>query len=339
MTLRSKIKNWLQTQNILLSDVDNSFESQLAYAQKGMPEMQVNVAQLYLFGIGVEKNEQQALYWLEQAEKNGGDQYGFCYYQLGRLYEYGNLKPQNYQKAIEYYQFSINKDNAFAKTELGKMYLYGKGVDINYDKAKTLFLQAESVDSYAAAELGLMYLLGKGVKTNLENAIYWLKKAAENSDDPNVYFLLASAYQEYKQHSEAIYWFQEAANQNDAQALNVLAEYFAEGIHITQNSNTAIELYTKAAELGNSSAQTSLGYHYLAGDIVPQDIKKSVYWTLKAIEKEEPFAMYNWAMFYLNGVFDVSEKEAKHWLNKVANQNENLLLKQKAEEILSELNQ
>lgn len=339
MSFREKIRNGIQIlERSLTTEADNSFESHLADAKKGVPEMQVNVAQFYLFGIGVEKNEKEALYWFEQAEKMGGDRYGFLYYHLGRFYEYGQIKPQNYQKAIEYYQLAINRDNALAKTELGRMYLYGKGVGINYDKAKALFLQAENIDSDAAFELGNMYLFGKCVEVSLEKAIFWLKKAEEQSADPNIQFILACAYQEYQLHHEAIYWFEQAAEQNNHQAMNSLADYLAEGIHITQNGQRAIELYTQAAELGNASAQANLGYYYLEGELVEQDVEKAVYWTLAAVKQQQPFAMYNFAMFHLNGLFEFSETEAKYWLEKVAAQDEDRQIKQQAEKILSELN-
>ena len=72
---------------------------------------------------------------------------------------------------------------------------------------------------------------------------------------------------------------------NDALALNNHGCNYAEGqLGLPQNQAKALELWHRAAELGNAAANYAIGNAYLTGDGVEVDEKKAMhYWELAAM--------------------------------------------------------
>ncbi len=58
--------------------------------------------------------------------------------------------------------------------------------------------------------------------------------------------------------------------------------------------------YEKMANEGNPDAQTSLGFMYQQAQGVPKDEKMAIYWYEKAIEQEQPYALFNLGLMYAN---------------------------------------
>jgi TPR repeat protein len=62
-------------------------------------------------------------------------------------------------------------------------------------------------------------------------------------------------------------------------------------LHMDSNSDPrnyplAFAHFTRAAELGHSTAQLWLGYMYYSGEGVPRDVEQAFYWLLKATAQE-----------------------------------------------------
>ena len=62
----------------------------------------------------------------------------------------------------------------------------------------------------------------------------------------------------------------------------------------------AFVAYERLAWEGNADAQTSLGYMYQQGEGVSRDLKKAIEWYEKAIEQEQPYALFNLGLMYAN---------------------------------------
>jgi uncharacterized protein len=128
---------------------------------------------------------------------------------------------------------------------------------------------AKSGDAHAQHGLGMLYELGQGVpKVDA-------KAAAE--------------------------WYQKAAAQNYAPAINNLARLYADGRGVTQDLPKAIELWSRAAEAGNTTAHFNLGLQYANGSGVPKDMKKAAEHLLQAAESGLPEAQFAMAGFYRDG--------------------------------------
>jgi TPR repeat protein len=82
---------------------------------------------------------------------------------LGRCYEYGYGKPQNYFTAAEWYAKAAEAGHSQACYRLGLLYLEGKGVGKN---------RAEGIE-----------YLKKAAKTGHKNAIEKLQELGESVED------------------------------------------------------------------------------------------------------------------------------------------------------------
>lgn len=97
-----------------------------------------------------------ALYELLDKKIGGLDSQGLC--DCGMLL----CKEKKYQSAYEYLSRSQENDAYF---QLGKMYFYGDGVAMDYDKAKSLFVKSKSLGHPKANEM-LAKLASKADKKN-----------------------------------------------------------------------------------------------------------------------------------------------------------------------------
>jgi len=69
-----------------------------------------------------------------------------------------------------------------------------------------------------------------------------------------------------------------------------------------EDFSTAFELYTQLAKEGDADAQTSLGFMYQNAQGCEKDDKKAVEFYTKAAEAKHPYALFNLAVLYMNGL-------------------------------------
>lgn len=92
-------------------------------AQKGEPAAQALLGRAYYLGVGVQKNYQQARYWLDQAvSRNNAD----AMYFLGLMYEHGSGVPQNLDRAVELFDRATKLGQRYADMEVQGMRLQGE---------------------------------------------------------------------------------------------------------------------------------------------------------------------------------------------------------------------
>jgi hypothetical protein len=85
---------------------------------------------------------------------------------------------------------------------------------------------------------------------------------------------------------------------------------------------TSLEQYTHAATNGESEAQYYLGYIYLRGEGVKQDIPRAVGWLQKAAKAGEPRAEYTLGLLHMSGTGVAKDLDvARHWLSLAATWN------------------
>ena len=66
----------------------------------------------------------------------------------------------------------------------------------------------------------------------------------------------------------------------------MLGYCYYHGIGISVNKQKAIELFQKAANLGNSTAQHKLANMYKSGKRIVRDIDQAIHWYKKFVEQE-----------------------------------------------------
>ncbi len=109
-----------------------------------------DLANLYLQGRGVEKDEKTALSLYQQGSAAGDDT---ATYNLGLMYETGSGTKQDYALAATYYQRAVertteNPDAGCAENDLGALYALGKGVKQSDVEARSLFSLAAKKDFF-----------------------------------------------------------------------------------------------------------------------------------------------------------------------------------------------
>lgn len=164
------------------------------------------LAIMYEKGIGVDKDETQALQWYQKAAAQGE---GGAMSKLGLLYEQGVGVAKDKAQAMGWYrkvakqEFDLiqsgqgmsvvgdvdsvtdaaTQGNPFAQTTLGVMYDRGeRGVSKDEAEAVKWYRKsAEQGQINAQYFLGLMYLDGRGVAQDEAEALKWFQQGAETS--------------------------------------------------------------------------------------------------------------------------------------------------------------
>lgn len=142
---------------------------------------------------------------------------------------------------------------------------------------ESVIAAAEQGDAKAQATLGVMYEKGLGVSKNAKSAVKWIRKAASQGD-PSGHCLLgrlyAIGYGVAKNENEALALFHKAA-------VAELERFSREPLLFAGGVEGAI----RAAEGGNSLAQTIVGKMHLTGVGVEQNDVEAVRWFTKSAKK------------------------------------------------------
>ena len=122
-------------------------------------------------------------------------------------------------------------------------------------------------------------------------------------------------------YSEAVEWYQIAAEQGEARAQYDLGLMYANGKGVPKDASEAVKWYLKAAVQGYVSAQNTLGWRYLKGEGVLQDASEAEKWYQRAAAQGNASAQYNLGWMYENGQGVLQDDlKAIKWYRKAAEQ-------------------
>ena len=289
-------------------------------ADQGDATAQNNLGWCYVNGSGVVKDEKEAVKWYtKSAEK--GEEVGQRL--LGWCYENGIGVAKDEREAVKWYVKSGYQGDATAQNNLGWCYANGSGVEKDYKKAIEWFHKgAEQGDGSATGSVGWCYETGNGVAKDEKEAVKWYGKAAEKGNGwsqnklGNCYVNGIGVEKDYK---KAFEWYRKGAEQGDGSATGSVGWCYETGNGMAKDEKEAVKWYGKAAEKGNGWSQNKLGNCYVNGIGVEKDYKKAFEWYCKAADKENSEALGSVAWCYEtgNGVAK-DEKEAVKWYGKAA---------------------
>lgn len=221
-----------------------------------------------------------------------------------------------------------------------------------YEKAAAL----EEADGWNG--MGCCYLVGRGVNKDEQLAIYYFEKAATKGS-ARAMCNLADYFSKLENSNEAFYWYEKAAKLGFSHALKGLGccYLFGRGIPVnkekakelfekaaSQGSSRAmcylaayfyidkeLDLYTKAASMGDYVAEYHLGQYYMhqhlgsiSWEVVSRrDTVKAFEWFMKSALKNYSLAQYEIGLFYEKGVNPCirNTEKALYWYTKAANNN------------------
>lgn len=157
-------------------------------ANNGDIHAQMALGQLHLYGgRGFTQNPQRAVYYLQQAADSG---HNYAVLLLAQLYMYGIGIQQNNDTAYTLYKQVADNNISGGYYGIGYMNLHGIGRSINLELAYNYLKQA-SDNNYSEAqyELGTMYFSGVYVTQDYQKAYELFSKASYQGHTHSMYYL------------------------------------------------------------------------------------------------------------------------------------------------------
>tara|TARA_R110000744_G_scaffold124432_1_gene229935 strand:+ start:126 stop:980 length:855 start_codon:yes stop_codon:yes gene_type:complete len=159
------------------SAVAADFEKVFGLAEQGVPEAQGALGVMYANGLGVQRNDAEAIKWYRKAADQG---FAEAQLLLGYMYDEGRGAIENDAEAMKWLRKAADQGVAEAQNSIGAMHENGKGVPQNDAEAVKWYRKAAELGNAAAQNnLGVMYANGKGVPQNDAEAVKWFRNAAE----------------------------------------------------------------------------------------------------------------------------------------------------------------
>lgn len=126
-----------------VNDLPLAYKEFRAAADAGHADSQYNVALMYEKGIGVGKDEKEAVVWYG---KSAGQGNSAAQYNLGVMYENGRGTAVDFAKAHEWYRKASVQGDPLAIGNLGMLYIRGQGVKENKTAGMALLLVSVTKD-------------------------------------------------------------------------------------------------------------------------------------------------------------------------------------------------
>jgi TPR repeat protein len=112
-------------------------------------------------------------------------------------------------------------------------------------------------------------------------------------DNPDAEAWLGAVLLDRGLNREGMQALQHAADAGSAEGAHRLALVFAQGLAgMSRNDQRALELFEKAAALGNQRAQINVGILYFRGQGTARDLVQARSWLEKAAARNDPYALY-----------------------------------------------
>lgn len=245
----------------------------------GVPSAQFQIGQLYQYGIGVEKNIDQALIYYQLAATQQDVR---AEYNLGLLYLEGKTNPVDYPLGIRWLTTAAFKGNAYAQYVLANLYENGlkdsagnEVVQPNHEQAIAMYYLASS-SHYGEAQYKLANFLVKDSGGDLsvgatKNRIALIKRLYADAAKHGVAeAVLPLAFYnamdpDPKKQAQALYVAKKESEEGNPEAALLLGIMLERGIGTTSNPKEAIAWYQKASL--NPISAFILGTYYSEGKI------------------------------------------------------------------------
>jgi TPR repeat protein len=204
--------------------------------------------------------------------------------------------------------------------ELEKKEKIGKRLPENI---KRLLVEAHMGWTESQFTLGYCYDTGSGgVQPDSTEAIHWYQAAAESGHvtaQNNLGVLLATGHRKRMKPNpaEAFKWYEKAAHNGhpNAEFHLGLANLKGDGLE-KKNEIQAFHWFERAARQGHVLGQANIGAMYMSGQGVKQDFEKARKWSKKAANQGSAIAHHNLAVIYRKGYgIDSDEELFRHHLN------------------------
>lgn len=274
--------DWLQQANYLAV-----FNSIYFRAMHGDAEAQFDLAQMFQYGIGVQKSTLQAIYYYEKAAEQ---QHVGAEYSLGIIYLTDDHDPKNFQRGLDWLTDAAFKGNSYAQYVLGNMMMYGLNEFTHHAEFKTdpeqgqAMLYLSAANGYGPAEYQLADSLARQnqktfsltLRQKQDTLIRDLYAGAATKGVAQAYLPLAY-YNAMSSDSDlqksAFKSAKQQARDGNAKAALLLGMLYDRGIGVKENPTKATYWYQQAGD--NQVSQFILGTYFAEGKRLSQDMDKA----------------------------------------------------------------
>lgn len=108
-----------------IEDYTTAFQVLKPFAEQGNTEAQTRLGHMYYDGLGIGKDEVEAVKWYRKAAEQGDAEAQNI---LGWMYENGRGVSQDNAEAVKWYRKAAEQDEPWGQNALGLMYQNGNGV-------------------------------------------------------------------------------------------------------------------------------------------------------------------------------------------------------------------
>ena len=307
-------------------------------AEAGDAQAQFLVGKYLLRGIGVSKNEQEAIKWYMLSAKQGHVR---SMNTLGAFYldnkvdspetdaeiakavpemsfsiaKKDKKQPHNLEQAVYWFFLSADGGNPRAKYNIGLLYASGRGLEQSDIDAVKWWKDAAS-EGVVSAQISLSnaYHHGRGCEKSDSKAFELMCMAANKApqDEPEeidvataqtylgLYFYQGIGVK--KNLSESFKWFAKSAKNGSALGQYYLGNAYYNGDGTEKNISNAVVWYEKSAAQGNDDSTFELGCLSAKGIGLEKSYEKAFSYYKKAADNGNPKAQNNLANLYLNGL-------------------------------------
>ncbi|CAG9934166.1 tetratricopeptide repeat protein [Candidatus Nitrotoga arctica] len=166
-------------------DYSKAFDLFVPLAQQGNVKAQLTLSAMYAIGKGVPQDYEKAVKWYQMAAEKGSQG------DTEQKINFSLYSPTNYniplKEVAKWYKFVAEQGNALYQYNIGRFYDIGKGVPQDYKEAvKWYRMAAEQGNAQAQSSLAFMYQNGDGVPQDYVRAHMWFNIAAFNEDSTGV---------------------------------------------------------------------------------------------------------------------------------------------------------
>ena len=326
--------------------INDSFEETLGLANDGSSSAQYRIAIFYRDGVGVEKNKDEWLHWLNEAAlrdhpmalndladikmSEGKTEEAMDLYQ--RAAENGSIEARRKYATLQGETMdeirelrSILKDLCssgypYDYCNYGELMLRSALSAEDYEEAKEYLTRASEMGwTDADLLLGQMYRDGSNGERNLDKCISYLTKAAENGNNKAMYMLGDLFYDgkyQKKDYEQAFRWYLMSASVGNARSQYQVGLMYASGQGVEKDEDLAKQWFARySSTMVNDSRKKAMDtLRARKGDIALSNDM------LKAMSRSnQPPSMTTLALKYQSGKgFKKNEKAAMELMRKAS---------------------
>lgn len=216
---------------------------------------------------------------------------------LGKLYLNGELVPEDYEKAYDYFTKAIESEAPEARFQLGYMHEHGKGVPVTYSEAAYHYRYAALGGNRAATDrLVDFYLTGKGVSRDLGLAEFWIRHGISLGNWRGN-LELGEVLIARKNFTEAFRLYQHLANDRNPNVSGIgfygLSECYGHGYGVQADEPMSRSYMQMAINTGNPEALVTLANSLFSKNDTKEGLK-----TMERAAKSSGQASYSLGQMY-----------------------------------------